>query len=128
MFDRIDAGGDGAAHPFVAGGVRRHRTAERMGGVDRGLQFVFREGRNRCPARPRAVIGIELDPIGAVTGLMAHRAHDLVDAACFLGALRQAAIGAEVGARRTVGTGRYDGARRDEQTRPGNQPFRRWRA
>ena len=90
---------------------------------DQRFQFVFGEGGDGFAARPHAIIGIDLDPVRAVTRLMAHRAHDLVDAACFLGALRHAAIGAEFGARRTIAAGRHDRARGDHETRSRHDPF-----
>ena len=90
--------------------------------LDQRLQLLQREGRLLRAVRAPAVVGVHLDPVGAVPGLLAHGANHLGDAARLLRALRRAAqSGAQPARRRTVAGGGHDGARRHEQARAGDQ-------
>src|SRR5215472_16693124 len=94
-----------------------------MRGLDRRLQFVDRKRCDGFPGATRTIVGVELDPVGAMARLMARGANDLVDTACFFRALRDAAIGAEFRACRTVGSGGDDRARCNLESRALRQPL-----
>ena len=71
-----------------------------------------------------AVVDVDLDPVGAVAGLLAHRADALVDAADLLRAAGQLEVGAEAARAWPVAVGGDDRAGGDEQPRAGDQSIR----
>ena len=71
MLDRVGAGEDRAAHPFRGAGMDGDLAAGGMGGLDRHLHLVEREGRPARLARPPAIIAVELHPVGAGADLAA---------------------------------------------------------
>src|SRR5207248_5118078 len=82
------------------------------------LELLLREGRLLAAARSPAVIRVDLDPVGAPSSLLAHRADHFRDTARLLGALRRAAhIRPQAPGGRAVGAGGDDGASHDEETR-----------
>src|SRR5256885_514568 len=90
--------------------------------VDNGLEFVERQRGLRHEfsilADPGAVRHVDLDPVGAMVELLARRFAGLdwaVDDLCSLRHDQFGRVAFEV-----VSARRRDGARRDEQARPGN--------
>jgi hypothetical protein len=84
------------------------------------VHLHLRKGGVGAAVGAAAVVGVELDPVGAARALLAHRACHLVDAAGFLRALRQVDIGAVAARRRPIAAGGDDRAGGDEQARAGN--------
>jgi hypothetical protein len=122
VLDSVNAGHDRAADALVAGRVRRDRAAGRMCGLHQGVELVLAEGGPGLAARAGAIVGIDLDPVGAGGGLLADGGHHLGVAAGLLRALRQVHVGAEALAR-AVGAGGDDGAGGHEQARARHDPL-----
>ena len=89
-----------------------------LGGLDGELHFFEREGGAGTGAGAPAIVAVELDPIGAVTDLVAHDAGQAVDAVGLFGALRHAPLEGE--ALRGVAAGGDDGAGGGEHSRTGD--------
>src|SRR6185295_371004 len=68
-----------------------------------------------------AIVGVDLDPVGAVSDLIAHHARETIDAVSFFRTLRHAPL------RRitlwSITARRDDRARDDEHSRAGNDPL-----
>ena len=84
MLDRVDAGEQGILDSGSRHRVRRNFVSQPMRLVDNRLHLIQREGRD---ARERAVlldevgtIGVDLDPVGAVSDLFANRFAAALDA------------------------------------------------
>ena len=120
MLDCIDARLGGAAHALVAGGVHSDGMGFGVRRLHRRLQFGFGEGGLRLAAGSDAVVGVELDPVGAQGRLLAHGLNDLVHTRRFLRALWQVPPVRVVLSRRPVGARGDDRPGRDEQARAGN--------
>ena len=110
----------GAAHALVRGGVRRNRPAQVVRAGHQGLELIHREGGYRLSLRTRAVVGVDLDPVGTGGGLLAHGADDFGDARDFLGALRQVGVIVVGAPGWPVRAPRDDGAGDHRQSWPGN--------
>ncbi len=89
-----------------------------VGGGHRGLQLGFGKSRARHVAGGPAVVGIQLDQVGAAGDLGTDGPDDVVDATGLLGALRHGDAGFV--ALRTIGAQCHDGARGDHHARPGD--------
>ena len=111
------------AHAGVAGRVRGDGSAGQVRGVDDGLQFRGGQRGRGVAAGADAVVGVQLDPVGAAGGLLAHRAHRFVRAADFLRAAGQVEIGTEAARTGAVAGAGDDGTGGDIQARAGNQAF-----
>ena len=89
VLDRFDAGECGAPHPFGGRGVRGDRSAASVCRRDQGLELLEREGRTGLAVRPPAIVGVHLDPVGAMADLAPRDAGDLLDSGRLLRALRR---------------------------------------
>src|SRR4030095_3140221 len=76
------------------------------------------ERRTRFPVRPPTIIGIDLDPVGALADLVAHHASEPVHSVRFLGALRDLELRGEP--LRSIASGRDDRARYHDHARARN--------
>ena len=110
VLDGVDPGQDRPAHALVGLGMDGHGPADGVGRVDHGLQLLGQEGRRLGAAGAGAVVGVDLDPVRAMGGLLAHRLDAFRRARAFLGALGQFGVGAIVARGRPVFAGRDDGA------------------
>ena len=75
VFDGLRAAQNRAPHAFGSTAMHRHRNPCASGGLHREFHFVQRECWMRSRQRPPPVIAVQLDPIGAVTDLVAHYTH-----------------------------------------------------
>ncbi len=91
VFNGFDSRENGAAHSFGGVGVDGHGDAGAGCRLHSKLQFTFGKCRVRPGQGSPAVVGIELDPIGSVSDLIAHDADQLC-AVSFFGALRDAPL------------------------------------
>src|SRR5215831_6684618 len=82
------------------------------------VELVLVEGGDALAARSPPVVGVDLDPVGAASGLLAHRFEHLWDAAHRLRPLRQIEVRAKAARPGAVARGRDDGAGRDLEPRP----------
>ena len=80
VLDGVDAGDDRAADALVAGvhGWRRGGPSACATSTAAPISSIEKVG-TVSPSGSGAVVGIELDPVGAMARLVAHGAHDLVD-------------------------------------------------
>src|SRR5664279_231218 len=118
VLNGLDAGEHGAPDGGVAVGVHRHRASARACGLHHEIDFLLRERRTRLATGPPAIVAVDLDPVGALSDLAAHRMDDPINTIRLLGALRN--IPARVEALRAVRARRDDRARHDEHARAGN--------
>ena len=77
VLDRNDARLRRATHALCGPRVSDHGPTARGRGFDDQSQFVLREGRTRLAIGPPAVVGVDLDEVGAVADLVAHHAHQI---------------------------------------------------
>jgi hypothetical protein len=92
-----------------------------VGRLDASIQLFLRESGYGALALAAVVIGVELDPIGAVACLVAHRVDHLLDAADGNAALRDIYVGSKTHWAGTIAMRRDGGAGGDKQMRAGNQ-------
>ena len=92
-----------------------------LGDFDDALQFVEREGRSRLAVRTGAIVGVDLDEVGAAPHLLARDARDFVEPARLLCALRHRPLRRE--AFRAIAAGRDHRRTGDDHPRPGNDAF-----
>src|SRR5574337_1162906 len=123
MLDRVDAGQDRAAHAFGGAGMYRYREVQRVCRLDAGIQLRLGERRRGMLALAAMVVGVELDPVGTVTGLIAYRRDHFRDAGDGDAALRQWQVATKAQWTRTVAIPGDRGPRRHEQVRTGDQAF-----
>jgi hypothetical protein len=113
VLDRFHAGESCAAHAFGGSCMGAHRNVGAPGGFDDELEFVEREGWRGARSAP-AIVGVDLDPIGAATDLIAHDTRQTINTVSFFCALRHGPF------RRvtfwSITTGGHDRARRDEHS------------
>ncbi len=122
MLDGVDAGHDGVVDALVARRVRGDRPSGGVGHLHRGLHLPLAQRRPGRAVRAGAVVGVELDPVGAHGRLLADGGRHLRLPAHLLRALRQVEVGAEA-LLRPVGTGGHDRPRRHEQPWPRHHPL-----
>jgi len=120
VLDRLHAGHHRAPHSFRRHGVRDNRPPRARRDFDDPLQLIEREGRPELAARARAVVGVDLDPVGASSDLIAHDAHER-RVVGLLGALQHVDLRSEP---RPVAARRHDRARDHDHSRSGNDPLR----
>ena len=97
--------------------MRGNASSRIVGRRRRGAQLGLGHRGPTILARPPAIVGVQLDDVGAGRDLAANRTHD-VFAARFLGALRH--FDARLESFRSVRAGRHDRARGDEHPRAGD--------
>ena len=92
VFDRVDSRFDRIVHALQRHRVRRDLVALTMCLVHYRPQLVERESRDIVERPVRldlvAAVGIDLDPIGSMIDLLAHRAARVIGAVYFLHSLR----------------------------------------
>ncbi len=114
VFDGVDAREDGTTHAFGCRGVHGDWQAERVGGFHAGVEFFLREGGYGAAAFAAVVVGVELDPVRAVTGLVAYGVDHLCSAADRYATLRNIQVGAKAHRARSVAMAGDSGAGGDE--------------
>ena len=118
MLDGIHPRRDRGPHAIDAAGMRRDRRAADMRGLHPDGERLDRERLMGAGERPPAIVGVELDPVGAFPDLAADDACHRVDAVGLFGALRDVPFGRI--ALRAVAPGGDDGAGRHQHARTGN--------
>ncbi len=117
VLDRLHPGEHGAADPLLGVGVGGDGEPGAPRLVHRGGHLLLREGGSR-DARTAAVVGVDLDPVGAGGDLLAHGLAHLDGTVHHLRPLRD--LPARIEAGRTVGAGGDQRARGGEDARPGD--------
>ena len=116
MVDGLHAGENRAAHAFRRRRVRHHVPTAHLRNLDDERHLGLRKARSRRAVRPPAVVGVDLDPVGAAPDLVAHDTRQLLRASSLLGALRHIHF-----RRKTTGSvhaAHHDRARGDHHPRP----------
>ena len=117
VLDRPYTGAHSAPHPLRRRGVSNHKTTGAPGHCNNQGQLLFGEcGSGRAVGSP-AIVGVNLDPIGAAPDLVPRDPNQVVVAVCRLRALGKSELG---GALRVVAARGDDGPGRHDQSRPEN--------
>src|SRR4051812_44448347 len=94
MLNGLYSAQDRPAHSFSSRGMCADRAAAAAGGLDHQPYFILGEGRCGLIVHSPSIIGVNFDPVGSVSDLIAYDVNDIV-AVRLLSALRYIPLGRE---------------------------------
>ncbi len=122
MLNRLSSGENGTTHSFGGACVRDDRSSRGTGHFHYQLQLIQRESGTSLAVRSPAVVGVNLNYIGAAADLLSNGPCESVDAIRFLSTLRNVEIRCEPLGRIAPGGNESTGG--DQHSWPGDNPLR----